>query len=101
MRGRFADVVGRQLDLFASDEASLLEEAAEADAAWTHADAEQSEELYGNYQLVVDAIGERLYDLRETYASSLDERTADEYRAAFDRAATKRFRRYAAYFEDA
>jgi hypothetical protein len=100
-RSRFADVVRRQLDLFAGDEASLLEEAAAADAAWTNADSEQSEELYGDYQLVVDAIGERLHDLRETYASSLDARAADEYRAAFDRAASKRFRRYASFLEDA
>ncbi len=37
-RGRFADLVTRQLDLFATDEAALLEEAAVADAAWTSAD---------------------------------------------------------------
>ena len=54
-----------------------------------------------NYQLVVDAIGERLYDLRETYAATLDGGTAAEYRAAFDRAATKRFGRLAAFLEEA
>ena len=98
-RGRFADLVTRQLDLFATDEAALLEEAAVADAAWTSADADRSEELYGDYQLVVDAIGERLYDLREAYASSLDVAEAGEYRAAFDRAASKRFGRLAAFLE--
>ena len=61
---------------------------------------EESEELFGDYQLVVDAIGERLYDIRETYAGTLDEPTADEYREAFDRAALKRFRRYASFLED-
>jgi hypothetical protein len=99
-RGRFADVVRRQLDLFASDDAALLEEAAEADATWTSADAEESEELYGDYQLVVDAIGERLYELREGYASSLDGEAAQEYRSAFDRAAAKRFRKYASFLEE-
>ena len=99
-RGRFHDLVERQLDLFEADEAPLLAEARETDAAWTNAGADESEELYGDYQLVVDAIGERLYDMRETYASSLDDPTADEYRATFNRAALKRFRRFAGLLED-
>jgi len=99
-RRRFGDLVRMQLDLFAGDEASLLEEASEADAAWTKADAEQSEELYGDYQLVVDTIADRLYDLRETYASTLDGNVAGEYRNAFNRGAAKRFPRYTSFLED-
>ena len=99
-RARFEDLVRRQLDLFAADQASLLEEAEAADAAWTGAAREQSEELYGEYQLVVDEIGDRLYDVREGYASSLDELTGDQYRAAFNKAALKRFRRFASFLED-
>ena len=99
-RSRLDDVIGRQLDLFAADEAPLIAEAEEADAAWTNADRDSAEELYGDFQLVVDSIGERLYDVRETYASSLDELTADEYRSAFNRAAVKRFRRLAAFLEE-
>jgi hypothetical protein len=98
-RSRFGELVTRQLDLFAADEATLLEEAAEADEAWTQADADETEELYGDYQLVVDAVGERLYDFRETYASTLEARAAAEYRTAFDKAALKRFRRLAAFLE--
>ena len=98
-RGRFQERVERQLDLFA-DETDLLDEAREADAAWSNAASDESEELYGDYQLVVDAIGERLYDLRETYAATLDEDTAAAYRDAFDRAATKRFGRLAAFLEE-
>ncbi len=94
-RGRFDDLVRRQLELFAADEAELLVEAADADAAWTRADAESSEELYGDYQLVVDAIGDRLHDVREAYAGTLDEPTAEAYRSAFGRAAQKRFGLYA------
>lgn len=97
---RFDDLVGRQLELFATDEAPLLEEASETDAAWTNASADDSEELYGDYQLVVDAIGERLHDIRETYAARLDGRAAGDYRATFNRAAEKRFRRFAALLED-
>ena len=96
-RGRFHDLIRRQLDLFEADETMLLAEAREADAGWTNASAEDSEELYGDYQLVVDAIGERLHDIRETYASALDDSTAEGYRAAFDRAARERFGRYAAF----
>jgi hypothetical protein len=97
---RFRELVERQLDLFATDEASLLAEAEAADRAWTNADREEAEEHYGDYQLLVDAIGEALYDLREAYAATLEERTADEYRAAFDRAARKRFGRLASFLAE-
>jgi hypothetical protein len=99
-RAQFHDLIERQLDLFAADEAPLLREADEADAAWTNASAEESEELYGDYQLVADSLGERLYDLREAYAGTLDEHTSDEYRLAFNRAALKRFRRLASFLDE-
>jgi hypothetical protein len=95
-RGRFEDLVRRQLDLFESDQVTLLDEAEEADAAWTRAPREETEQRFGDYQLVVDEIAERLLDIRETYATSLEERTAEAYRIAFNRAAVKRFRPYAA-----
>jgi hypothetical protein len=98
-RGRFSELVERQLALFASD-TDLLDEADAADAAWTNAVPDETEELYGDFQLVVDAIGERLYDIRETYASTLAADTADAYRAAFDGAARKRFGRYALFLEE-
>ena len=98
-RARFGDLVERQLELFAS-ETELLDEAAEADAAWTSADADETEELYGDFQLVVDAIGERLYEIRETFAATLDASAADAYRDEFDRAAQKRFGRYASFLEE-
>jgi hypothetical protein len=97
-RRRFHDLVERQLDLFES-ETELLDEAAEADAAWTRASAADAEALYGDYQLVVDAIGESLYDIRESYASSLDEQTAREYRITFNRAVESRFSRYATFVD--
>ena len=99
-RRRFHELVERQLDLFTDDEAQLLDEAREADSAWTNAGADDSEELYGDYQLVVDAIAERLHDIRETYAASLDGRAADDYRATFNRAAGKRLRRFSGLLED-
>lgn len=99
-RSPFRDLVSRQLDLFSEDEAELLREAEETDRAWSEADAGDAEELYGDHQLVVDAIGERLHDVREAYAGTLDGRAADDYRAEFTRAARKRFPRYASFLED-
>ena len=99
-RGRFSELVGRQLDLFAADDAELLAEAAEAERAWNDAVAEDAEEAYGDYQLVVDAIADRLLDIRESYARTLDEEAAQEYAAEFTREATKRYRRFATLLAD-
>lgn len=88
--GRFGDLVRRQLDLFAEDEAGLLHEADEAERAYDRADSDEAEEAYGDYQLVLEAIAERLEELRDTYAATLEEGDATEYTEAFDRAAAKR-----------
>ena len=100
-RSRFDDLVGRQLDLFAEDEAELLAEAEDAEEAQTRAGRDEAEELYGDYQLVVDEIAERLLDVRETYAGTLAPDVADDYCVAFTREARKRFRVYADLLADA
>ena len=99
-RGRFADLVARQLDLVAADEVGLLEEAAAAEAAWNAAPREEAEERYGDLQLVLDALGDRLLDVREAYAATLDESAAESYREAFGSAARKRFGLAAAILAD-
>lgn len=99
-RRRFDDLVQRQLELFAVDDADLLSEAAEAESAWNDSQAERAEEAYGDYQLVVDALADRLLDIRESFAHSLDDAAADEYRAAFTRAASRRYRRYTTLLAD-
>ncbi|HWN20577.1 MAG TPA: hypothetical protein VNP93_01280 [Gaiellaceae bacterium] len=81
----------RQLDLLTEDEAELLSEADEAERAYDAAERDDAEEAYGDYQLVLDALADRLIDLRVTYAATLDEEAALEYEAAFDGAAMKRF----------
>jgi hypothetical protein len=98
-RGRFHDLVARQLDLFASDERDLLEDAEAAEEAWNRASREDAEELYGDWQLVLEALGERLLDLRETYAATLAEKGAEDYRAAFMRAASARYRKLTALLD--
>ena len=97
---RFHDLVERQLDLFATDDAELLAEAVEAESAWNSASAEEAEEAYGDYQLVVDAIADRLLDIRESYSRSLDEAASAEYAAEFTKQATRRYRRYATLLAD-
>lgn len=89
-RNRFGELVRRQLDLFAEDEAALLQEAEEAERAYDAAERDDAEELYGDYQLVLESVADRLGELRDTYAATLDESAADEYAAAFERAARRR-----------
>lgn len=96
----FADLVERQLRLFAEDESGLLEEATESEEAWVRAGRESAEESYGDYQLVVDAIADALLSLRDTYAQTLPAETADEYRRAFAVAVARQYRRYASVVAD-
>jgi hypothetical protein len=98
--GAFDEVVARQLAVFAEDEAELLEEAEEAEERWNSGGREDAEERYGDYQLVVDAIADRLLDMRESYAHTLDDEVARSYRDAFTRLAAKRFGRYASLLDD-
>ena len=95
-RDRFGDLVRRQLDLFALDEAELLRDAEEAERAYDGADREEAEELYGDFQLGLEAVGDGLTALRDTYAATLDEDAAAAYEQAFARAARKRFPKLAA-----
>ena len=90
-RDRFGDLIRRQLDLFAADEADLLRESEEAEHVYDAADREEAEEAYGDYQLVLESIADRLDELRDTYASTLEDDAAGAYAQAFARAARKRF----------
>jgi hypothetical protein len=90
-RDRFGDLVRRQLDLFAEDEAELLQEAEDAERAYDAAERKEAEEAYGDYQLVLESIADRLEELHDTYASTLDADAAGAYAQAFARAARKRF----------
>ena len=99
-RSRFQELVERQLELFATDEVGLLREADEAEAAWNRVGRDESEEAFGDYQLVVDAIADRLLDIRETYRRTLPSEVESEYAAAFTKAATRRFRRYTTLLAD-
>lgn len=90
-RDRFGDLVRRQLDLFAEEEADLLQEAQVAESGYDGAPREDAEEAYGDLQLVVDAVAESLADRRDAYSATLDDDASGTYEQAFDRAARKRF----------
>ena len=99
-RRPFADLVRRQLDLFAHDETALFAEAQDAETAWNRACRDEAEEAYGDWQLVADAIAERLLDLRETYAATLDGDGPNAYRRSFGKAVSKRLPRFGGLLDE-
>ncbi|HVP76178.1 MAG TPA: hypothetical protein VMS63_09160 [Gaiellaceae bacterium] len=90
-RRRFADVIKRQLDVFAADEAGLLEEVREKEQEYNRAERDEAEERYGDYVDVVEAATEALADMRDRFARTLDEDAVEEYEAEFNRAVKKRW----------
>ena len=99
-RRRFAEVITRQLDLFVRDQLQLLEACDEAERAYERAEREEAEERFGDYQDLVETGTEILADLRDNFASSLDDETAEEYEAEFNRAVAKRLPRFALEIEN-
>jgi hypothetical protein len=97
---RFAEVIARQLDLFVHDELELLEACDTAERAYDRAGRGQAEERYGDYQELVETGTEILADLRDHFASTLDEAAAEEYEDAFNRAVAKRLPRFGLEIEN-
>jgi hypothetical protein len=97
---RFADVIVRQLDLFVRDQLELLEACDEAKRAYDRAERAEAEERFGDYQELVETGTEILADLRDHFASTLDEESAEEYEAEFNRAVTKRLPRFGLEIEN-
>ena len=97
---RFADVIARQLDLFVRDQLQLLEACDEAERAYDVAERDEAEERFGDYQDLVETGTELLADLRDHFASTLDEAAAEEYEAEFNRAVAKRLPRFALEIEN-
>jgi hypothetical protein len=99
-KGRFADVISRQLDLFVRDNLDLLEACDAAEHAYDRAERGGAEELFGDYQELVEDGTEILAGLRDNFASTLDEAVAEEYESAFNRAVAKRLPRFGLEIED-
>jgi hypothetical protein len=99
-REPFRDVIQRQLELFQRDEAELISDAEEAERAYNRAPREEAEAYYEKYADLVETGTEALADLRDAYMRTLDEDTAEEYEAAFNRAVKKRLPRFALEISD-
>jgi hypothetical protein len=93
VRGRFVDLVERQLELFEAENADLLADCRTALDAYNAATRDEAEELYGDYVDQVDAARDALLAYRYTYARTLDDEAADEYEEVFNRVARKRLPR--------
>ena len=96
-RSRFREVVETQLDLFVREEREAIAEAEERLAAYNRAGRSEAEELYGDYVDAADTVSERLTDMRDHYARTLDD--PDGYVAAFNRAVARRLPEYASGVE--
>jgi len=94
VRGRFADVIERQLALFAAEHAGLIHDTEAALAAYDRAPRDEAEERYGDYLDLVETGTDELVALRDNYAATLDEAAGDEYQELFNRAVRKRIPRF-------
>ena len=99
-RGRFADLIARQLDVFVRDQLELLEACDEAERAYYRAERDEAEELFGDYQDLVETGTELLADLRDNFKRTLDEETAEEYEAEFNHAVVKQLPRFGLEIEN-
>ncbi len=92
-RDPFRDVISRQLDLFAEDEADgLLGDVREQKRLYDEADRDESEEAYGDYTEAIEAVRDALAEMRDRFAATLDPAAAEEYEPAFENAARRRWR---------
>ena len=99
-RRRFSDVIERQLALFVEEDGDLLEDVAAALERYNRADRDEAEELFGDYQLAIEAATDRLAELRDAFARSLEEDDADEYVAEFNAAVVRRWPELALTIDD-
>jgi hypothetical protein len=99
-RQRFSDVISRQLELFRREQTDLFREIEAAEANYDRADRDEAEELYGDYQDLVETGTEVLADLRDHFASSLGEQAAEQYEAEFHDAVRRDLPRFALEIEN-
>ena len=94
MRGRFVDLVRRQLTLFTREHAGLVEDCEAALRAYNRAQRDEAEERYGDYLDLVGAGTDELLRLRDGFVETLEEDAAEEYREVFNRVVRKRLPRF-------
>jgi hypothetical protein len=94
VRGRFVDLIERQLELFAAENEGLIRDTEAALEAYNRAPRDEAEERYGDYLDLVETGTDELVDLRDNYASTLDEDSSEEYQELFNRTVRKRLPRF-------
>jgi hypothetical protein len=99
-RARFSELIDRQLDIFQREHRGLIEDCVAAERAYNRAPRDEAEERYGDYVDLVETGTEILADLRDNFATTLEEDAVDEYEQAFNQAVLRRFRRFALEIED-
>ena len=100
-RDRFGEVIERQLVLFVEDDGELLDDVDTALARYDAVDRDEAEELFGDYQLALEAAAERLAEIRDTYARTLEDADAERYEREFNRAVARRWPALTAAIEEA
>ena len=88
-RKPFAQLIERQLELVALDDGDLLDDVDARRRDYASADREDAEEAFGDYQLALEALKDRLTEIRDTYGATLAD--PEEYERAFERAAVRRW----------
>jgi hypothetical protein len=96
----FDDVIRRQLDLFEQECADLIAESDAAERAYDSAGRDEAEERYADYLELVETGTERLAELRDNFASTMNEIAAEEYEHEFNTAVQRRLPRFALQIED-
>ena len=94
MRGRFADLVERQIALFTAENEGLIRDTEAALAAYNRASRDEAEERYGDYLDLVETGTDGLVELRDNFAATLDEDAYEEYHEVFNRTVRKRLPRF-------
>jgi hypothetical protein len=94
-------VIRRQLDLFEEASADLIAECDAAERAYDAAERDEAEEKYGDYLDLLETGTDRLAELRDGFASTMDEDAAETYEAEFNRTVQKRLPRFALGIENA
>ncbi len=99
VRSRYS-ALQRQLAFFEEDDFDLLIDVDRALEKYERADRDEAEELYGDYQLTIEAATDRLAELRDTYARTLDEDDAEQFVREFNDAVVERWRDLALTIEE-
>jgi hypothetical protein len=94
VRGRFVDLVERQIALFAAENEGLIRDTEAALAAYNRAARDEAEERYGDYLDLVETGTDALVELRDNFAATLDEDSYEEYHEVFNRTVRKRLPRF-------